>query len=125
MDTNKPANSLSIEYLMDQTRQFKNMFHDNYIPDRKDPEIPVSVFKYEPYVWEESPGLWHTLLGRLPDEGIWAMGTSPVESLIEFNRELQATLQPDGMFIPLSEPARQQLHKDVFQKIDKIMGWTK
>lgn len=92
------------------------------IPDENDPDIPESVFKYKPVIWMED-NIYHTLLGKLPDEGIWVPGTTSLESMLEFDKELQIRLNDKGEIEPIPKEKRQQIHKEVFEKIDEIMGW--
>jgi hypothetical protein len=41
---------------------------------------PPSVLQYKPDVWKEGE-VWHIVLGTLPDECIWTIGTTLEESL--------------------------------------------
>ncbi len=68
--------------------------------------------------------VYHTLFGSMPDEGVWTMRTTPLESLEQFDKELQIRLDKEKQIVGLvEEPVRQEIHKDVFRKIDKLMGW--
>jgi len=90
-------------------------------PDKTYPTVPESVIKYNPAIWQESDGIWHTLLGALPEDCIWTLGTTPEESMQEFDKELNAVLQPDGTINFLSFEERKKLHQEVSYKIDKII----
>ena len=88
--------------------------------DKNYQKIPESVIKYNPAIWEESDGIWHTLLGSLPEDCICTLGTTPEESMEEFDKELNEVLQPDGTIKFLSFEERRKLHQEVGHKIDKI-----
>lgn len=84
-----------------------------------------ACFGYKPVIWEADEGIWHALLGELPDREIWVMGTSPLEAMVEFDKELKERISADGKYInDIKEERRQELHKEVFRKIHKLMGWS-
>lgn len=75
------------------------------------------MLQYKPQVWEED-GVWHTALGLLPDEAIWTIGVTLQESLEQFDKELQLSLQADSTIRFLSQEERENLHKWVWEKIN-------
>src|SRR5688500_15450469 len=79
-------------------------------------KIQDSIHKYKPQVWRED-GVYHTVLGRIPEDCIWTIGTTPEESMIEFDKELKLSLKPNGEIKFLSQKERQELHKEVWEKI--------
>jgi hypothetical protein len=78
-----------------------------------------TVLQYKPDMWEED-GVWHTVLGRLPDECIWTIGTTLQESLEQFDKELKLSLQADGTIRFLPQDDRERLHKQVWDKINLL-----
>lgn len=119
----KSQKSLTITDLMEKTDAYRDL--NTVIPDKSDPRIPESIFKYNPVIWEEDKGVWHTLLGSMPEERVWTMGTSPLESMIQFDKELKYRLKENGIVEDIPEKQRQEIHKEVFKKIDKMFGWKK
>jgi hypothetical protein len=118
------SKTYTIEELDRYTDFYRKSITNAVEPDRNDPAIPESVFKYKPVTWEEDPGVWHTLFGRIPEDGIWTMGTSAVESMQEFDKELQVRFDTNcPCIINIEEPLRQKIHQRVFAKIDNVMGW--
>jgi hypothetical protein len=114
----KEVKTWPIEELIQKTDSFRYSKRiDSVEPDPDDPNIPDSIFKYNPVTWQESDGIWHTLLGSAPGEGIWTFGSSSIESMQEFDKELQLSLKPDGIVEALPEKVRQQIHKKVFDKL--------
>ena len=82
-------------------------------------DAPLSVLQYKPQVWKEDD-VWHTALGTLPDEAIWTIGVTLHESLEQFDKELQLSLQPNGTIRFLSQEEREKLHKQVWDKINAL-----
>ena len=120
----KTEQSYTIAELDERTNSYRKSLRNLVKPDENDPAIPESIFKYKPVTWEDDPGVWHTLLGRMPDEGIWTIGTSPIESMQAFDKELQARLDASTETVyEIDEEVRQRIHKDVFRKVNKVMGW--
>jgi hypothetical protein len=117
----------SVKYLQEQTEKWRSEIKSSskyFEPDANDPQIPKSIFQYNPVIWQEDEGIWHGLLGRMPEEGIWVIGTSPLECMTEFDKDLKERLSAYGDFIlEIPEERRQQIHREVFQKIDAVMGW--
>jgi hypothetical protein len=111
--------TFTIEDLINKTDAHRELA--SIFPDANDSEIPKSVIRYRPIIWMEDD-VYHTLLGSFPDEGIWALGTTPVESMQEFDRELQIRLNGDKLE-PITKHKRQEIHKEVFKKIDTLLGW--
>ena len=106
----------------DELRSFKPYMVVSFpVPDTF--PIPESIKQYNPAIWRQH-GIWHTLLGSLPEKCIWTLGTTIEESMQEFDKELKAALQADGTIKFLSEEERKNLHKEVGNKIDKIIQKT-
>jgi hypothetical protein len=82
-------------------------------------DAPASVLLHKPDIWKEDT-VWHTVFGTLPDECIWTIGTTLKESLEQFDKELQLSLQADGTVRFLSQEERQRLHKQVWDKINLL-----
>jgi hypothetical protein len=114
-----------IQYLQEQTEIWRKQIRDSSVyvePNKNDPNIPKTIFKYKPVVWEADKGIWHVLLGQMPEEGIWTIGTSPIESMEEFDKELKERLSEDGKHVyDIDEERRQEIHSEVFKKIDMIL----
>jgi hypothetical protein len=114
----KEIKAWPIEELMQKTDSFRySQPIDIVDPDPDDPNVPKSIFIYNPVTWKEPDGVWHTLLGSAPGEGIWTFGSSSIESMQEFDKELQLSLKPDGIVEALPEKLRQQIHKKAFDKL--------
>jgi hypothetical protein len=108
----------TIEELINNTPAYLK----KYDPFIRDESVPKSIIKYKPAIWQED-GVWHTLLGALPHDCIWTVGTSPEESMQEFDKELQQTLNPrNGTVRFLSSEQRKNLHHQVSIKIDNILN---
>jgi hypothetical protein len=103
---------MDIDDLVKFTRKTTEGKNLNYGPD-----APPSVLQYHPDIWKEDE-VWHTVLGRLPDECIWTTGTTLQESLQQFDKELRLSLQANGTIKFLTQEERQRLHKPVWDKIN-------
>jgi hypothetical protein len=114
----------AIEYLRRQTEKRRELIKDSdalYLPDRNDPSIPKSIFQYNPVIWQED-GLYHSLFGRMPETGVWTLGTTPLESMQSFDKELKERLNRSGKSInDIERPRREEIHKEVFKKVDVIL----
>ena len=110
--------TLYIEDLKLRTKEYRQRILCALTPDKNNAKIPKSIFIYEPVIWQEDDGTWHTLLGSLPDECIWTMGTTPLESMQEFDKELKLCLKSNGVIETISEEERKEIHKRVLHKIE-------
>ena len=117
MKTNDDG-SYNVEDLMKKTDDLRTIT-TIIQPDPNDPLIPESIFKYKAVTWLEPEDVWHTAIGSIPEDCIWTIGTTALESMQEFDKELKATLKDKDTIVMLPEKERRQLHKKVFEKIDR------
>ena len=114
----------TVSYLAKLTEEFRTHIANLFVPDQNDRRVPGSVLKYKPLTWEETPGMWHTVFGAVPEVGIWTVGTSPFEAMQEFDKELKIRLDKNGCLVHhIEEPLRERLHRTVVDKINQLMGW--
>ena len=112
--------TFKIKDLMVATDYYRK-FQTALVPDKDDLNIPQSIFKYKPAIWLEDD-MYFTALGGSPHEGLWALGFTPLESMKEFDKELQLRLKGDELE-PITHEKHQEIHKEIFQKINQVMGW--
>jgi hypothetical protein len=117
--------SYTISELAEKTESFRKSFKSEVKPDMNDQGSP-EVFSSTSRSFGQRRVFIIFLLGRLPDEGIWTLGITPLESMQEFDKELQVRLNKDGETVnDIHESLRKEIHKDVFEKVDKLMGLEK
>jgi hypothetical protein len=68
----------------------------------------ITRLRKQPGIFFEEDDAWHTLLGALPDIGIWTLGLTPFESMQAFDKELKERLSPDVKFINGIDEKRRQ-----------------
>jgi hypothetical protein len=104
----------TLDELMAMTQTLKHFFLGAELVPIGD-NAPHSVKAYGAFTWKEEC-FYHTLLGELPEPGIWTIGSTKEESWQLFDDQFQARIQPDGTLRELSKEEHKALASTDFDK---------
>ena len=90
-----------LDDLVTMTQSMKQVFRDaDLVPI--DNSAPEAVRNNGAFTWKEEC-FYNTLLGELPEPGIWSIGRTKEESWRLFDRQFKLRLQPDGTLRSLNK----------------------
>lgn len=103
----RKKNMTKIDELVAMTQRMKQFFKDaELVP--VDSSAPASVREHGAFTWKEDC-FYHTLLGDLPEPGIWKVGRTKEESWQLFDKEYKTRVQRDGSLRELTLEEQQAL----------------
>jgi hypothetical protein len=118
---------VTIQELSEMTQRIKGLFAKGGNLVVIDESAPESLKKHKAITWTEDC-FYHTLLGNIPEPGIWTVGRTKEESWQIFNEQFEQRINTDNTLKPASivevERFPMDFNYDEFVRKCKERGWS-